>query len=511
MMRVAALQVDSHQLSRPHLRLLDSLQALEQQRIDLLYLSTFETSLAPTSRSIVLQRSLSAEQQSRIDMLDKELDWLWRELTSKIPLLGPTSFSPPPDLSLVQQHLRRLRESGHETAILDIGKLQGRLVIFGLQGHDLEHKTISMADEDLAEWTQRLDHYFEMGRVTFERNRSAFDRDLNKALTWLSELLWPVLEELLPPGAEPTDPYAPHLLIIPPAALQRWPLHALPIPGTSHRLIDRYAIQLLPSSDSLPFLAPNDRTAHAAVPFTAFVPPTDLHYPFPEAHTAAHALGADPATSILTGANATHANLTQLPGGVVLFATHATMVLDHPDLSSIELAAPDGTPDRVSGLRLLAGFGGHHRFDLVVLAACEAHGSPMAGGDNWTGLTRALLGGTNQLVSSLWYVLDALSLALGVHFWQGIQQGLTPAQALRMAMRWVRDASDTDLLALGDEIAELLPASSDGGIDRETFLAAWRREHDDPYGSQPFYPGLSYWTPWIAIGHPNQLTHPHAG
>jgi CHAT domain-containing protein len=71
---------------------------------------------------------------------------------------------------------------------------------------------------------------------------------------------------------------------------------------------------------------------------------------------------------------------------------------------------------------------------LVVLSACETGLGPNLGGEGMIGLTRSFhYAGASNVVSSLWQVSDRSTAALMAAFYQAIEDGAGPAEALRRA------------------------------------------------------------------------------
>ncbi|MET9248020.1 CHAT domain-containing protein [Nonomuraea sp. NPDC003709] len=146
--------------------------------------------------------------------------------------------------------------------------------------------------------------------------------------------------------------------------------------------------------------------------------------------------------------------------------------------------------DAVLTVADLAGLGLDAR--LVILSACETAVPGTMLPEEVIGLPTAMLqAGTAGVVGSMWAVLDSRALLLMAAFcekWRG--DGLSPADALRAAQRWMRSTSDGEKFEKFDALrggTEWLPA--------ETARACWNalvlteptgRHYADPAGWAAF-------------------------
>lgn len=126
---------------------------------------------------------------------------------------------------------------------------------------------------------------------------------------------------------------------------------------------------------------------------------------------------------------------------IVHFATHGFFNSEHPELSGIVLSMvkPDGTKtdgfmplQDICRLNLSA--------QLVVLSACETGLGKDVKGEGLMSLTRGFMyAGSRTVVTSLWKVDDRATAELMKNFYQSmLQDGLTPAAALRLAKQRIR-------------------------------------------------------------------------
>jgi CHAT domain-containing protein/Tfp pilus assembly protein PilF len=121
---------------------------------------------------------------------------------------------------------------------------------------------------------------------------------------------------------------------------------------------------------------------------------------------------------------------------ILHFATHGFLDSTEPELSGIVLSLIDKQGKSQRGfLRLADIFNLNFPAELVVLSACETGLGEEVKGEGLVGLTRGLMyAGAARVVVSLWNVDDeATSLLMSQFYSQMLQQGKTPAAALRAA------------------------------------------------------------------------------
>jgi CHAT domain-containing protein/tetratricopeptide (TPR) repeat protein len=126
---------------------------------------------------------------------------------------------------------------------------------------------------------------------------------------------------------------------------------------------------------------------------------------------------------------------------ILHLATHGVLNNEHPELSGIVLTTVkrDGTEAAgflplhdIYNLKLSA--------DLTVLSACETALGKDVKGEGLIGLTRGFMyAGSRSVVASLWKVDDRATSVLMGHFYKAmLQDGMSPAAALRLAKEKVR-------------------------------------------------------------------------
>ncbi|RCJ25718.1 hypothetical protein A6S26_15390 [Nostoc sp. ATCC 43529] len=121
---------------------------------------------------------------------------------------------------------------------------------------------------------------------------------------------------------------------------------------------------------------------------------------------------------------------------ILHFATHGFLDSTEPELSGIVLSLIDKQGKSQRGfLRLADIFNLNFPAELVVLSACQTGLGEEVKGEGLVGLTRGLMyAGAARVVVSLWNVDDeATSLLMSQFYSQMLQQGKTPAAALRAA------------------------------------------------------------------------------
>ena len=126
---------------------------------------------------------------------------------------------------------------------------------------------------------------------------------------------------------------------------------------------------------------------------------------------------------------------------ILHFATHAFIDDRFPDLSGLVLSRLDHQGQTIDGhLHLHEIYGLELAADLVVLSGCQTALGPEVRGDGLLSLTRGFLyAGSSQVLVSLWSVDDEATAYLMAEFYRSmIQDGESPAAALRSAQRWMR-------------------------------------------------------------------------
>jgi CHAT domain-containing protein len=244
------------------------------------------------------------------------------------------------------------------------------------------------------------------------------------------------------------------LVLVPEDALHRLPFAALIVDG--HRLVERFAVQVVPSSAvalSLWGARPPPGPARMLAFGDARFPLDDARdSPETRAHFAAFAANGGltrlsasaievreavrhwPRSEALLGGEASEANLKRIQLDqfrLLHFATHAEVDERAPGRSAIALAAGGGEDGFVTGtdlgaLRLDA--------DLVMLSGCSTALGLIVGGEGILGLTGPLLqAGAHSVVATLWPVSDRGSSEFVKRFYGSLASGVAATNALRLA------------------------------------------------------------------------------
>ena len=274
--------------------------------------------------------------------------------------------------------------------------------------------------------------------------------DLARALTQKDSTAWVSLADTVSPLLiDDAIPLRQKLVIVPDGPLHPIPFEVLRAPG-GQRLIESAAISYLPSThfltsaQTLPrrwpwqlsviaFGDPIPGVSNGASPFDGAGPR------LPESAEEARQVAASlPGRAVIhTGADNRKSYLFQSETArarVLHFATHA--VVDTSDSRRSRLVfspvAGDATSQYLFSLEIadlpLS------RVELVTLAACESELGRYVRGEGVGNFGRAFLAaGAAATVTSLWRVSDRASSLLMGHFYRGLANGLTKAEALRQA------------------------------------------------------------------------------
>jgi tetratricopeptide (TPR) repeat protein len=153
--------------------------------------------------------------------------------------------------------------------------------------------------------------------------------------------------------------------------------------------------------------------------------------------------GLVPGETVFTRGTATSANLrridrnrTLLNAQYLVFSAHAVADLDAPELSSVVLSQPRGMASRDAYFTAADLASLHLRTKLVYFSACETGYGPIAGGEGMLGLSvGALTAGSRATVNTLWSVFDASTAEFTLRFFESIQHGKSPEEALTVTKR----------------------------------------------------------------------------
>jgi CHAT domain-containing protein len=231
------------------------------------------------------------------------------------------------------------------------------------------------------------------------------------------------------------------LLIVPDGPLHDLPFAALRNGATGRLLIEDHAISIAPGLRLLQTIRPaagSRRTLRGDDVLLVSAPDTmDGSRPLPRldgAHDEIAALrGMFQGAAVLEGADATPARFATEASThpVVHYAGHAIVNREFPELSRLVMG------DRRHPVAWTAAEIARESFraaDLVVLAACDTAAGPVLRGEGALNLARPFLAaGARSVVASLWPVPDREASAFFRVFYQRLQAGATPSEALQAA------------------------------------------------------------------------------
>ncbi len=228
-------------------------------------------------------------------------------------------------------------------------------------------------------------------------------------------------------------PKASRVIVMPDGALHRLNFETLVASGPEpHYWIQDVEMVLAPSAGIL-----RKAGAPAANSLLALGAPASASPDFPPLPNARAELDGIaslfPKATVLTGAAATPIAYTNAHPGryrLIHFATHATVNRIAP-LDSAVICARGGGDYRlyardVLKLPITA--------DLVTISACNSAGARAYAGEGLVGFAWAFLrAGAHNVIAGLWRVDDASTSELMLGLYRGLQQGQSPAEALRAA------------------------------------------------------------------------------
>ncbi len=290
-----------------------------------------------------------------------------------------------------------------------------------------------------------------------------WERTLEATTRWIGRTLWPVVTRALPEisSADAETAFG----VVPSGLIGLLPLQAVQVPDVSapgrwRFVVDNTAIRVVPSAQLLRGCrtrgegqapgVPEATTLIVAVPERAGSVP--LRHALSEAAAVRESVGAG---LDLPGTQATReAVMAAMPGHSVLhFACHGRGDLADPRAAALLLAAEDEltAEDLLEQGRLDA--------RLAVLSACQTATFGAALAEEMIGLPVALLqSGVAGVIGTLWEVSDVAAMLLVRRFFEEWRhRPEEPAQALRLAQAWIKDATNLTLHSWCPDVTELEP------------------------------------------------------
>lgn len=225
------------------------------------------------------------------------------------------------------------------------------------------------------------------------------------------------------------------LCFIPDKVLNQVPFAALYDRRTRRFLVQDHAITLAPS---LVYLRPDEKPAAPSSALLVADPAIDRSlFPILSNLKGARAEMNQvrplfPSATFLQGDEATKAKLLEEldRADLFIFSGHAFSHASRPSLSHLAVAPGAGEP----GVLLARDLAGRsfEKLRLVVLSACTSVGPRSARSSGITGMARPFLqAGVRSVIGSLWNIEDRSTQDLMRSFYQDVQAGIRPAEALR--------------------------------------------------------------------------------
>jgi len=287
------------------------------------------------------------------------------------------------------------------------------------------------------------------------------------------------------------------LVVVPGGPLMRLPFAVLPF--AARPLGDQFRVAIAPNASALV----STRRSRPAGPAVVVGDPAGMVYrPDGAAGRALAALpgtrveavtvaGLVPGARLLVGPDATAEQVAPLlpEAALIHLATHGVLDRDSPLGSAVLLANGQSlTAAQLLGLRINA--------ELVVLSACHTGDGGALRGGELLGIGRALLAaGAHAAMVTRWAVNDLSAALLMIEFHRLRTLGAPTADALRHAMRYLRELSRDDAAAQFDALAArahqagapaLAARAAATARDIETDRGPAAAPYDHPYHWAPF-------------------------
>lgn len=311
------------------------------------------------------------------------------------------------------------RRLPHGSVVLEYFQAGDELVLFVFDRTRLTGHRLGSVSEinDLVDRLRFQVSKFGLGEMYSRIHGADMLKQANEILTELySVLIDPVADELVD---------AKRLIVVPHGLLHYLPFHALMDPSGTP-LVERIEVSYAPSAGVLgscyerpPLPQGRGRRLLIGVPNEAI--------PQVEGEVEALAPMFERDHVFLGGSATEHAFRRHAPeADIIHLASHAVFREDNPLFSAIQLADSWLSLYDLYSLRLHA--------SLVTLSACETGLSQVLAGDELVGLARGFFqAGTASVIVSLWAVNDASTASLMEHFYRSVEQGDSPAAAMRAA------------------------------------------------------------------------------
>jgi CHAT domain-containing protein len=287
-----------------------------------------------------------------------------------------------------------------------------------------------------------LKDFWFTGYVSSTINKASYDQwllDIQVIGSQLGEKIWTALGATI-------DAWNPrHLVFVPHLGLQFLPLHLISLDNGEVCLLDRFNVSYAPSLSTLSICRRFRATRADQGDRLLFLsnPTKDLGFAGLEASLVGD-LFDDKVVLMRDDATVGAFHSWSKSASIIHLACHGGFSKGDPSTSLLRLA--DGSLT-VQELGAKAGSvfspGG-----MAILSACESGIVALDQVDEFIGLPYGFLaGGCSTVVSSLWPVDDmATAILMGRFYLYLVRDRLTKPEALARAQRWVRDATNFDIL-----------------------------------------------------------------
>jgi tetratricopeptide (TPR) repeat protein len=227
----------------------------------------------------------------------------------------------------------------------------------------------------------------------------------------------------------------PKLILVPHGPLHYVPFAALRDPKNGRYLLEDFTLTYAPSASALRYLRQKETPIDGGALVLGDPETGGRRRRLPSAQQEAVAVASDLGAKAVLGKKAAEQLLYGLNGKIDLVhvAAHADYDARNPLYSRIALAPSDGRDGNLEVHEILSEVD-LTGVNLVVLSACSTAVGERSGGDEITGLTRALLyAGTPAVISTLWDIDDKAAATLMKEFYTRLLSGAPVAEALRGA------------------------------------------------------------------------------
>jgi CHAT domain-containing protein/tetratricopeptide (TPR) repeat protein len=307
----------------------------------------------------------------------------------------------------------------------------------------------------------------------------------------IGEWLWRSCPDLLKGGEE--------LVIIPHRLFRSVPLAHCRLPR-GQRLSDLFQrVTIAPALSDLAQSIEKPRLLGSKARITALTDP-DGTLPFARLE-GFYAAGPDH-TKVADAATAEKLREALSAPGIVLVSSHGDFREDNPWNSSILASDMPVALGQLIGESLAA------TADLVVLGVCEAGKTRRSVSDEPLGFPSVLVqGGVATAVAPMWQVDDFASLMFMTHLFDCLREQMSPARAVALTARWMRQLRPEEALGYLDGIWQKLgrmnnPAIDEALADTRTLVGASRTWLEQLPPKRPAFTSPLDWAAFQVVAGP---------